>query len=154
LRSSIALSPLGQRFQLDGGLRLVTDPVSDAEQRRHRVEQPAHARAGDCAGTGRQLRTDRGPLARSTSRDRREVVAPRHAGCGQKGQGHPARIADGGVAAGQVDGREVSGAPVAGRIRSEQQELPAPDRAVVAVTGAVERDADDRLADPAVLGQQ
>ena len=77
-------------------------------------------------------------------RHRRQARVPVDPGLAQQRQRHPARVADAGVAAGQGRVREVPGPAEPGVVGD--QELPAPDRAVVAVAGAVEGEADDRLA--------
>ncbi len=67
------------------------------------------------------------------------------------GEGRPARMDDGRIAARQIDGLEVADALVAAGIGEER--LAAPDRAVVAVARAVEREAEHgALRVPAVLG--
>ena len=68
---------------------------------------------------------------------------PVEAGRVEVRQRHPARVADAGVSAGQRDVAQVADPPVVGVGRDH--ELTAPDRAVVAVAGAVEGEADHRL---------
>ena len=63
----------------------------------------------------------------------------------QVGERGAARVAHRGVAARQIDGAQVADPLVTRSLSAPtQQELTAPDRAVVAVAGAVERDAEDR----------
>ena len=75
--------------------------------------------------------------------DGSEVVGPLDAGVAQVGERDAAGVADRGVAAGEVDRREVGDAFVP--VGVGEQYLAAPDGAVVAEARAVEREPDDPL---------
>ena len=140
----------GELLQLDRGLPLVVDRVAHPEQRGHRVEQ--------AAGAGGERRVD--PFPREREHVAPPVLVPlddvqvSRPAAGERGvqvrRGHPPRLPDRGGTARHRDRREVPRPAELGQVGD--QELTAPDRAVGAVPGPVERDPDDR-AGLAVVGQ-
>lgn len=141
----------GRGLQFDSGLGLVSRAVAQAHEGRHRVEELTHAggrHAGDAPG---QLPLQEHQFVTRAGGDARQVRVPSHTGGPQPGQRQTARVGHTRVSAGERGRGQMSEASVA-RVVGEQ-DLAAPHGAVVAVPGAVERDADHgRGAVEAVLG--
>ena len=153
-RAGCVAHRLGQGLEFDGGLAFIVDPVSHAQQRSDRIEQPAHARTRHTAGAALQLRTNQPQFVGDASSDRRQIRRPVDVGYPQLGQRHPPRITHGRIAARQRNRQQMSDPDEAVTVAAELENLAAPDRLVAAVTGAIERHPDDGFAEAPVLGQQ
>ncbi len=94
-----------------------------------------------------------GVVPRRPGRGARQVGVPRDPG-GVQRQRHPAGVAHGRVAAGQPHRRQVPGPRERWPSGPSSRISPPRRRAVAAVAGAVERDAQHPGAQPPVLGQQ
>ncbi len=115
---------------------------------RRRATHAGGRHAGDALG---QLPLQERQFVTRAGGDARQVRVPSHTGGPQPGQRQTARVGHTGVSAGERGRGQMSEASVA-RVVGEQ-DLAAPHGAVVAVPGAVERDADHgRGAVEAVLG--
>ena len=140
-----------ERLELNRRLALVADLRADPAQRSDRVKQPPHARR-----PRRQLGRasdppDGAPVSRAHRRAQRRGQRPRFAErLVHPGGGHPPRLAHRGRAARHRHRAQRAGALVAAQVADEQ--LAAPDRAVVAESGAVEDRPDGRARDP-LLGE-
>ncbi len=69
----------GDRLQLHGRLGVVPRAVADAGQRRHRVEEPAHARRGHAGEPALELPLEEAGLAGPARPHAGQVVGPLHA---------------------------------------------------------------------------
>ena len=133
----------GQALQLDGRLGLVADHLADAGQRRDRVEQPAHAGRRHASEPGfelmRSIRRSSSGQARTGARSSSQARPAAHR-CDSAIRYGP-QHAD--VAAGQRHVLQLR-QPLIALVVGEQH-LAAPDRAVGAVTGSVEGEAEHLL---------
>ena len=130
----------GGRFQRDGCLTFKGNLRGQAEQRCHRVEEPAR---GGCIDRLDALRKHRIDKLELLGRGRIETRQVRKAPCAERvaqiAQGHAPGLADRRVTAGQ---RDVAQMRAPGELRVAcDKEFAAPDAAVAAVARAVEGDA-------------
>ena len=134
---------VGDRLQLDRRLRLVRDDVADPEQRTDCVEQPARTRRRDAMDSALELTLEHSKFVPRRGTNRGQIGVPLDARCPQVCERDAIRPADRRIAARQRHVSEVRDAlecVVAG-----DEDLATPDRAVGAVAGAVEREADHPL---------
>lgn len=143
----------GRGLRLQGGPGPVSRAVAHAREGRHGVEEPAHAGGRHTGRPARQLPLQEADLVRCAGGHAGQVRVPRQAGGPQPGQRQTARVGHPRDPTGQWGGGQVGEAPVA-RVVGEQ-DLTAPDGAVVAVARAVEGDADHGCGPvEAVLGRR
>ena len=137
-----AVGGIGGRLELDRRLSLVVHLGTDAAERGHCVEQTPGARGERRGHAGADELTDLPPGRRvdhsveASRRRRRRLVE----GCREPGACHAPGLPDRRLAARHPHREEQAHALEA--LEVAEQELPAPDRAVVSVAGAVEDRAD------------
>ena len=132
----------GDTFEFDGGLRFVVDGAAIQHHGGDGIEEPAQA---GCerriqAALDHARKQARFPFGRA---DKFSISAPSVETCGvEVRERHAPGLAHGGIAAGHGHVVEMSEAFEA--VEPGNQNFPAPDAAVGAVAGAIEREADDR----------
>mgnify|MGYP002416735717 CR=1 FL=1 len=140
----------GGVFQTDGGLSFIGDVRTQAQRggdgveqapgagRGRAVEAPAPHLADRRDGHGLRRTADIVPVVSAVRPDPGQGFGGQTALQGQA-QGDAPGLADGGLPAGQTEGRQTAQTLPAGRIQFHEQQLSAPDALVRAQAGAIQR---------------